>query len=250
VSALELLRLLEGQGVQVSLEGERLRLNAPKEVLTEEVEGLVVGRRGEIIELLKDGHSSSSFDATAIPRVPRDRPTPASPGQAGLWFLDQVAPGDTSYTIIHAIRERAPLNLEAREYALNAMVARHEALRTSFREIDGELCQIIAPEFVLSVPVQDLRSLSREDQEVAASRLVAEEARRPFDLARGPLLRYLILQLADEEWQSVLAVHHIVFDGWSLGLFNREMAALAAAFVAGQPSPLADLPIQYADYAA
>jgi amino acid adenylation domain-containing protein len=248
VSAIELLRLLEGQGVHVSLEGERLRLNGPKEVLTEEIEGLVAGRRGEIVELLKDGRPSSSFDA--IPHTPRDRPIPASPGQAGLWFLDQVAPGDISYTIFHAIRERGPLNSRAQECALNAMVARHEALRTTFREIDGELYQIIAPELALSVPVQDLRSLSPEDREAAASRLIADEARRPFDLARGPLLRYRILQLDDEEWQSVLAVHHVIFDGWSLGLFNREMAALAAAFIAGQPSPLADLPIQYADYAA
>src|SRR5262249_1765288 len=170
--------------------------------------------------------------------------------QAGLWFLDQVAPGDISYVIIDIIRERRPLNLRVQELALNAMVARHEALRTTFREIDGELYQIIAPDLVLSVPVQDLRLLSGQEGEAAANRLIADEARRPFDLARGPLLRYRIHQLADEEWQSVLVVHHIVFDGWSLAVFNREMAALAAAFETGQPSPLADLPVQYADYAA
>jgi amino acid adenylation domain-containing protein len=250
VGAVEPVRFLEGPGGHVSLEGERLGLNAPKEMLTEELEGLVAGRRREVIELLKDGGPSTPFIAATIPRVPRDRPIHASPGQAGLWFLDQVTPGDTSYVIIHAIRERSPLNLGAQEGALNAMLARHEALRTTFQEIDGELYQVIAPELTLSIPVQDLRQFSREEREAEASRLTADEARRPFDLARGPLLRYRILQLADDEWQSMLAVHHIVFDGWSLALFNREMAALAAAFAAGQSSPLADLPIQYADYAA
>jgi amino acid adenylation domain-containing protein len=250
VTALELVRFLEGRGVYLSIEGERLRLNAPKGVLTEELERLVAARRGEIIELLKEGRPPSSLDAVQISRASRHRPIPASPGQAGLWFLGQVTPGDTSYSIIHTIRERGLLDLKAQERAFNTMITRHEVLRTTFREIDGQLYQIIAPELVLSIPVQDLRALPGDEREAAASTVTAGEARRPFDLARGPLLRYQILRLADEEWQSVLVVHHIIFDGWSLALFNREMGALYAAFVSGQPSPLADLPIQYADYAA
>jgi amino acid adenylation domain-containing protein len=250
VSALELVRFLEGRGVRLLMEGERLRLNAPRGVLTRELEGLVAASRQEIIELLKDGHPPSLFDAVQIPRAARHRPIQASPGQAGLWFLDQITPGDTSYIIIHSIRERGPLNLAAQEHALNTMVARHEVLRTTFREMDGQLYQIIAPELVLAIPVQDLRALPGEEREAAASTVTIEEARRPFDLARGPLLRYQILRLDNEEWQSVLVVHHIIFDGWSLALFNREMGALSAAFAAGHASPLADLPIQYADYAA
>jgi amino acid adenylation domain-containing protein len=249
VNALELLRFLEERGVYLSIEGERLRLNAPKGVFTEELEDLIAVRRGEIIELLKERRPQSSLDAAQIPRAFRHRPIRASSGQAGLWFLDRVTPGDTSYIIIHTIRERGPLDLGAQERALNAIIAWHEVLRTTFREIDGQVYQIIAPELILSVPVQDLRALPSGERNATASRLIAGEGRLPFDLARGPLLRYQILRLADEEWESVLAVHHIIFDGWSLALFNREMSALSAAFAAGRPSPLADLPIQYADYA-
>ena len=249
MNASELLRFLQTRGVLLSVDGKGLRLNAPKGVLTGEIEDLVAARRAEIIELLKDGPPPHTFDAAQIPRASRDRPIAASPGQAGLWYLDQIAPGDTSYSIIHTIREQAPLDLEAQERALNSIIARHEVLRTTFREIDGQVCQIIAPELTLSIPVRDFRGLPAEERERAASSTVAEEARRPFDLARGPLIRYRILRLADDEWICLLVVHHIIFDGWSLAVFNREMRALFAAFASEQPFPLADLPIQYADYA-
>ncbi|MEK7327135.1 MAG: condensation domain-containing protein, partial [Chloroflexota bacterium] len=140
-----------------------------------------------------------------------------------------------------------PLDTAALERSLHEVVRRHESLRTTFAmTTDGRAVQQIAPELYLPLPVTDLR----DSPEADVNRLAAEEARRPFDLARGPLLRARLLRLADDEHALIVTMHHIIGDGWSSGILIREVAALYEAFTVGQPALLPDLPLQYADFAA
>ncbi len=183
-----------------------------------------------------------------IAPVPRQGPLPLSFAQQRLWFLDQWEPGSPLYNMPAAVELRGRLDRAALAAALGEIVRRHEALRTAFREEAGEPLQVIAPPAPFSLPLIDLRGLPGRKEE--AERLAAEEARRPFDLGRGPLLRAALLRLDGEEHVALVTLHHIVSDGWSTGLMVRELGALYAAVVAGESSPLPELAIQYADFAA
>jgi len=169
--------------------------------------------------------------------------------QARLWFLEQLEPGSWAYNIPAAVRLTGSLHVAALEQSLNEIVQRHEALRTTFRMVSGEPLQVIAPALALTLPWVDLRELPEAQQEAQVERLVTEEAQQPFDLARGPLLRATLLQLGEAEHVLLLTMHHIVSDGWSIGVLIRELVALYEAFFTGKPSPLPELPIQYADFA-
>jgi acyl carrier protein len=180
--------------------------------------------------------------------VSRDKDLPLSFAQQRLWFLDQLEPGSTVYNIPGAVRIRGQLNVAVLEQSLNEIVRRHEALRTTFSAIDGDPVQIVASSLSVSLPVVDLNDQAESEREKAARRLAREEARRPFDLARGPLVRATLISLAHDDHVLLLSLHHIVSDGWSMGVLYRELSVLYQAFTNSQPSPLPDLPIQYADY--
>ncbi|HEX2224101.1 MAG TPA: condensation domain-containing protein, partial [Thermoanaerobaculia bacterium] len=174
---------------------------------------------------------------------------PVSFAQWRLWFLDQLTPGTPAYNLAAAVRLTGRLDVPALAASLREVVRRHEALRTTFGQDDGDPVQLVTSEVRLDLPVLDLRgSGDSHAADLEAWRLSAEEARRPFDLAQGPLLRTLLLRLAENEHSLVLTLHHTVSDGWSLGVLVREVAALYEAFSLGQPSPLPELPIQYADF--
>ena len=173
---------------------------------------------------------------------------PASFIQEGLWFLDQLEPGSATYNIPLAIHLRGLIDVEALERSLNALVQRHEALRTTFRMMEEQPMQVVAPSLVVSLPVIDLRSFPEVEQEVEVLRLATEEGQQPFDLSQGPLVRATLLQLGAQQYQLLLSMHHIVSDDWSMDVFLRELASLYEAFSTGQPSPLPELPIQYADF--
>jgi amino acid adenylation domain-containing protein len=172
---------------------------------------------------------------------------PASFAQRRLWFLDQLDPGGSSYNMPLAVRLAGRLDAGALAASLREVVARHETLRTTFTVRDGEPFQVVVPSGDVPLPVIDLRGSGDAGEE--ARDLAAREARRPFDLSRGPLLRTVLLRLGEEEHLLLLTMHHIVSDGWSLGVLLSETAALYGAFAAGRPSPLPELPIQYADFA-
>ncbi len=196
--------------------------------------------------------------APGIPRRQGTGPAPASYAQERLWFLDRLEPGSAAYNMPAAVLWRGPLRLPVLAAALGEIVRRHETLRTTFAAAEGEetgAVQRVAPQLALPVPVIDLTGLAGDLRTAECERLAAAEARAPFDLERGPLLRIRLLRLrgpgAGEEEHGLLAtVHHIVSDGWSQGLLLQELTALYAAFAAGRPSPLPELPIQYADFAA
>jgi amino acid adenylation domain-containing protein/FkbM family methyltransferase len=174
---------------------------------------------------------------------------PLSFAQQRLWFLDQLQPENPFYNSPVAMRLTGQLDVGALEQTLSEIVRRHEVLRTSFPAVAGKPVQAIASSAELAFVVRDLRELEAGEREAEAHRLVLEEARRPLDLAHGPLFRAILLQLAEEEHAVILAMHHIVSDGWSKGVLLREVGALYEAFSTGKASPLAELPIQYADYA-
>lgn len=184
-----------------------------------------------------------------IPRRPTPDIAPLSYNQQGLWVLSQLMPGTSLYHVPRAVRLTGSLNVEALKQTLDFIVARHESLRTSFATVDGVPMQVIAKTLSVDMPVLDLSHLQEIDRVVKAQRVVDEEARRPFDLFQGPLIRGLLLRLREQEHILLVTTHHIVTDGWSMGIFHRELMELYEAFSAGQPSRLPELPIQYADYA-
>ncbi|MFP2933938.1 amino acid adenylation domain-containing protein, partial [Pyxidicoccus sp. 3LG] len=182
--------------------------------------------------------------------VPRAGVMPASFAQRRLWFIEQLQPGSPLYNMPIALRLKGALDVRALERAFDTLVHRHEGLRTTFSTRDGEPVQVIHAAADLALPVMDLSDLPTEEREARARSLVTEEALRPFDLAAGPLMRASLVRLDTREHLLLLTLHHIVTDGWSMDVMVRESAALYAAFSAGQPSPLPELAIQYADYAA
>jgi amino acid adenylation domain-containing protein/non-ribosomal peptide synthase protein (TIGR01720 family) len=179
----------------------------------------------------------------------RDGDLPLSSNQERLWFLDQLDPGTPAYHLALALRIEGNLDRRALERALGEVADRHESLRTTFPAAGGRPMQVIAPSPNLPLPMVDLSGLKSAAAQPESLRLAAAEARRPFDLARGPLARALLLRLASAEHVLALTLHHIVSDGWSNQILIREALALYQAFHHGRPSPLSPLPFQYADYA-
>ncbi|MGH7834655.1 MAG: amino acid adenylation domain-containing protein [Candidatus Binatia bacterium] len=185
----------------------------------------------------------------AIPRrATRDSP-PLSFAQQRLWFLHQLDSKSPTYHQPAAFLLSGSLDPQALQKALDHVVARHEALRTTFVPVDGIPMQMIVENRIVDMPVVDLRGRSAGARDAEVQRLLAETIRHPFDLLQDLMLRALLLRLADHEHLLVLVTHHIASDGWSIGVLWRELAALYSAFASGNPSPLPELPIQYADYA-
>ncbi|HEU4880987.1 MAG TPA: condensation domain-containing protein, partial [Longimicrobium sp.] len=190
-----------------------------------------------------------------LPVLPAVLPTertgalPLSFAQERLWFIDRMEPGSATYNIPAALRLTGALDERALERALGEIVRRHEALRITFGEVDGSPVQVIAPFDGFALPVEDLSGLGDADREAAAKRRAGDEASHAFDLSAGPLFRAALLRLGEEDHVLLLTMHHIVSDGWSMGVLFRELSALYEAYREGRESPLPDLPVQYADYA-
>ena len=184
-----------------------------------------------------------------VERRAGEGPAPLSYAQRRLWFLDQFQPGSAFYNLPGAVRLRGALDVKAFERSLNEVVRRHEILRTTFKTVEGEPAQFVSPAHHVPLPVTDLSSLPDGAREAEARRLSEEEARRPFDLAAGPPLRAQLLRTGEREHVFLLTLHHIVADGWAMGIFVQEVAALYEAFTRGLSSSLNELSIQYADFA-
>ncbi len=182
--------------------------------------------------------------------VPRDRPLPLSFAQERLWFLDQFEPGRAAYNVPSALRFDGPLDVRLLAASFGEVARRHEALRTTFAVAEGRAVQVVAPALALRLPLIDLCALPEAVREGEAARLAALESWRPFDLAAGPLVRGTVLRLAAADHAVLFAMHHIVSDGWSMGILVREVATLYAALHQSRPSPLPPLPVQYPDFAA
>jgi amino acid adenylation domain-containing protein len=193
--------------------------------------------------------TAQGSDMALIPRAARDRNLPLSFAQQRLWFIDQLEPNSPFYNVSAAIRLKGKLDVGALEQTLNEIVRRHETLRTTFASVEGQPVQIIAPSMELKLSVVDLQHVAEDERDTAAQRLAVDEAKLPFDLSHGPLLRVTLLRLGAQEHIALLTMHHIVSDGWSMGVLIREVAACYESFSTNKPALLPELPIQYADFA-
>ncbi|WP_409060168.1 non-ribosomal peptide synthetase [Streptomyces sp. SYP-A7185] len=206
------------------------------------------GRPGGAREALQRLQESRRAEQRVEP-ADRDRSLPLAAAQQRLWFLDRWNPGSAAYNAPLALRLTGPVDEAVLARALSAVVARHEILRTRYESVDGLPHQIVEEPSPVPLDVTDLRELAADEREKKVTELIADGAARPFDLARGPVLRASLFRLADEEHVLLLAIHHIATDGWSTAIVTREVMACYAAEAAGQPASLPPLPVQFADYA-
>ncbi|MEH2172557.1 amino acid adenylation domain-containing protein [Nostoc sp.] len=239
---------LSKQGVKLWVEGEQLRANAPKGVLTLETRDLLAKNKAELILLL---HKKNAAPDTDSPLIKTERPQnlPLSFAQERLWLLNQLEPDSPFYNEQTAFKLHGHLNVVALEQSLNKIIERHEALRTNFHTINEQPVQVIADSLTLSVPVLDLTELPESEREIACQQLATTEAAQPFDLASSPLIRACVVKLKELEYALVLTVHHILVDGWSTGVLMRELATIYSALCNNLSPELPELPIQYADFA-
>jgi amino acid adenylation domain-containing protein/non-ribosomal peptide synthase protein (TIGR01720 family) len=196
-----------------------------------------------------DGEKLTKHAAPVLAVAPRPEHLPLSYAQQRLWFIDRLGGGSAEYNMPEALRLRGELDLQALKRTIAAIVQRHEILRTHFAEVEGEPVQIITPEVSVELPVEDL---SRSDEGAIRAQVMSalrHEWEKPFDLSRGPLLRMKLFKVAANDYIFVRTFHHIISDGWSHGVFNREFAALYESFLQGGENPLPPLPVQYADFA-
>ncbi|MGQ4807000.1 D-alanine--D-alanyl carrier protein ligase [Candidatus Entotheonellaceae bacterium PAL068K] len=261
--------------VRLWAEGDELCLNAPKGILSSELRAEIVKRKADILAFLSQA-ALKSIQTERIQPTGRHAKIPLSFAQQRLWFLDQLIGPSAAYNIPAGIHISGQLEIPLLERAFNEIVRRHEILRTTFPAVDGQPVQAIAPTLTLPLRFVDLQHVSKPQQDAVVNRLAAQEARQLFDLARGPLFRYTLLRLAavpqpcttaheeppthptrqpaghaahNTEHILLVNMHHIISDGWSIGVLTRELTTLYTAFSMGQPSPLPELSIQYADFA-
>ena len=187
--------------------------------------------------------------APAIQPVSRNQNLPLSFNQERLWYLEQLQPDTSVHNILHCLHLQGELNVAALEMSLREIIRRHEILRTTFPTVNGQPIQVICPDIDWTLPIIDLQELPLEPRKTQAQKLAAQDAKQPFDLTKSPLWCLKLLRLTKQEHILVRTIHHIIFDGWSDRVFLREVGVLYDAFSQGKPSPLSELPIQYADYA-
>ncbi|MCU1268149.1 MAG: amino acid adenylation enzyme/thioester reductase family protein [Acidobacteria bacterium] len=208
-------------------------------------------KRALLQKYLRGDLAHSTPESRVIARRAPGSSVPPSFGQEQLWLHAQLSGDFPLYNEPVTVRRTGPLDLVALKQSLNEIIRRHEAWRTTFSTRDGQLVQIINPPVDLELPVVDLCDLEEGEREAEALRLATEDARRPFDLNNGPLLRAMLVRLNDADHRLFITLHQIIFDGVSLySVFLPELASLYESFVNGQPSGLAELPIQYGDFAA
>jgi amino acid adenylation domain-containing protein len=195
------------------------------------------------------GKVEESEKQQTIPRRSGEGPVRLSFAQQRLWFLDLLEPGSTAYNMPTGLRLLGKLNVAALERSFTEVVRRHEVLRTRIESVAGTPVQVVMPAEPVHLPVVDLGKIAVDQREIVVRQMAVEEGQRVFDLSRGGLLRQALLRLGAEEHVLLFTMHHIVSDGWSMEILTREVSTLYAAYAPGHESPLAELPIQYADYA-
>lgn len=246
----ELLQQLRALGVQLSLEGETLRLNAPKGVLTPELQARLKAAKPELVELLREMRVSQAAGGKAIPRLTERARMPLSFSQQRLWFLHQMDPGNAAYTMLFLLHLKGSFDRDAMDEALRRIVLRHESLRTVFVQEEGVPYAVVQPGDGWKMERRRLAVPAGQTLEQAVARYGAEVLGHPPDLAEGPLFRTCLLEIAPDEAVLALGMDHVISDGWSTGILVRELVANYAALTAGAAPHLKPLPVQYGDYAA
>ncbi len=245
----ELLSCLQRHNIRLRANNGQLILNGPKGALTAALHAELTEHKEDILTFLRNSTISAKPEDSLLRQVYRGKRLPLSFSQQRLWFLDQYEPSSSVYNIATAHRLRGALDVDALERSLSEIVRRHEALRTRFSVEGEEPVQVISPAGRFSLSVVDLGQFSDDEREREAQRLATAEAQRPFDLSEGQLFRASLLRLGEEDYILLCTMHHIVSDGWSMGVLYRELSVLYQAFTQRKPPPLPDLAIQYSDYA-
>ncbi|GIJ64867.1 non-ribosomal peptide synthetase [Virgisporangium aurantiacum] len=244
----EFLAHLRRLGVEVSSDGDRPRVVAPKGVLTPALREELTARREEIAAFLKQIRPERRSQTHPLVPVDRGGLLPLSFAQQRLWFLTVLEPDRADYNTPIAMRLTGRLDVAALRAALTGIVNRHEVLRTTFGVSNGVPHQVIAPPGPVPLPLTDLMDTDPDDAVHRAEQLIAADVNRPFDLVHGPLIRGMLQRVAADDHMLALTLHHVVADEWSLEILNTELSALYAAIRDGRPSPLPPLPVQYADF--
>ena len=245
----EFLSRMRSLKVELWADGDRLRCNAPKKVLTPELSAELKERKQEILAFLHAANGAGISGAPALERGSRDGDLPLSFAQQRLWLIDQLDPNSGLYNIVAPIQLNGALNVAALQKALDTIVSRHEVLRTTIASVDGVPRQVIAAARPADFKMIDLSTLPAAGRKEEAYKLLREQARRPFNLSSDLMIRATLLKLEPKEHIFLIAMHHIATDGWSLGIFVREFSALYEAFSKGQSVSLPELPVQYSDFA-
>jgi amino acid adenylation domain-containing protein len=247
MSPVEILLQLQRHGVRAWVEGGTLRLS-PAEKVPAELRGRVDAHSAELLAFLAEAaRAVAPVHARDIVRVPRNGPLPLSFAQLRFWFLLQLEQNGSAYNLMYVIRLRGPIDLDAVRWSFGEIVRRHEILRTTFAMAEQEPVQTVGEPYAVDLPVVDLTGHPQRDAE--ATRVADEEFARPFDPTTGPLLRAKAVRLGADDHLLLVSMLHLVSDGWSYGVLFRELIALYDARRNGKPSPLPELPVQYADYA-
>ena len=241
----EFLSYLNSLEIKLWLEAEKLKYQAPTGVMTTEIKQEIGNRKTEIIAFLKLAKISVHASESAITPVGRDGDLPLSFAQQRIWFLHQMDSQNPAYNESPTIRLTGSLNIEVLEQSLNAIIERHEILRTTFPMIDGKPIQKILPSLQINLLVVNLQDLPSNQIE----EIIAQELQKPFDLTQAPLVRFTLLDLGQESYILVPVIHHIIIDGWSKGIFFKELSYFYQSFLSKTPVNLPQLPIQYADFA-
>ena len=246
--ATELLARLRAMGVQLTLEDDSIRLNAPKGSLTPALQAELKASKTELLELLRSVQRSGKGTAGPIAKAARQNLMPLSFAQQRLWFLQQMDPESTAYNLECVFTMKGDLDADALGRSLHSIILRHEDLRTIFVQQDGAPYTQITDGLDWKMDRLSLHRGPDETIEQGVTRFCDEVTRKPFDLERGPLLRAWLLDSGEQEAVLVFSMHHIISDGWSMGVLVRELAENYRALLAGKPPKIAELPIQYVDY--
>ncbi|MFY7822553.1 MAG: aeruginoside biosynthesis non-ribosomal peptide synthetase AerB [Planktothrix agardhii] len=246
MKVVEFLSYLNSLEIKLWLEEEKLKYQAPQGVMTAEIKQEIGTRKSEILDFLsrETQPSPNSLESVIIP-VSRDEDLPLSFAQQRMWFLYQMDSQNPAYNECPAIRLTGNLNIDILEQSLNAIIQRHEILRTTFPMVEGKPIQKIAPSLKVNLLIVELKDLPIEKVE----EIVAQELQKPFDLTQSPLLRFTLFDLGYEDYILVPVIHHIIIDGWSKGILFKELSSFYQALLSNSTASLPKLPIQYADFA-
>jgi amino acid adenylation domain-containing protein len=245
----QLLFELQQRGFSLWLEGDRLRYRATKEALSPDLRTRLQEKKPEIIAFLRQANASTTSQLPPIESIDRSKPLPLSFGQQRLWLLHQLEPDSTSNNMPVVVRFTGTLDIPRLEQSIQAVVQRQEVLRTRFPSINGQPTLVIEDKVNITLPVVDLRELPAAERDAEAFHLATQEARHPFDLANGPILRVKLFQLKNDEHLLIWNMHCIVCDGASSDVFYQDLTTIYKSLVTGEPAPLSDLPLQYVDFA-
>lgn len=249
MNTIEFVNYLRRLDINLFIEGDHLRCNAPEGTLTPKLKSAISDRKTEIISFLQQANLQTNITAIAPIFRTENNTFPLSFAQQRLWFVNQLQPHSPSYNMPFGLQFRGQLNIAALESSLQLLINRHEIFRTNFITVDGKPLGAIAATRDFTLPVIDLRPLPASEQELEYQKLASDAAKYVFDIAQDPLLRTQLVQLTPTESVLLLTIHHIIFDAWSVNIFLKELTTAYSAYVEHHTPNLPEIHLQYVDFA-